>query len=105
MEHDELLCELEALPRVRIDDAVEERAIAAQGQLARCGHHRLSPADVMIATLADRFALDVLHNDADFDILASKTDLAFGSIWLAERGTLQPAIAWFPSPCPADGPA
>lgn len=88
LEHDELLCELEALPRVRIDEEVEERALVAQGQLSRSGHHRLSPADVMIAALAHRYKLDVLHYDADFDTLASKTDLAFGSVWLAKRGSL-----------------
>jgi len=87
-EHEELRCELEALPLVRIDEEVEERALDAQGQLARSGHHRLSPADVMIATMADRFELDVLHYDADFDTIASKTDLEFGSVWVAKRGSL-----------------
>jgi predicted nucleic acid-binding protein len=88
MEHDELRCELEALPLVRVDEEAEERAIEAQGQLARTGHHRLSPADVMIATMAHRYELDVLHYDADFDIIAGKTDLQFGSVWLARRGSL-----------------
>lgn len=88
MEHDELRCELEALPLVRIDEEVEERALDAQGQLARSGHHRISPADVLIATMADRYELDVLHYDADYDLIASKTDLRFGSVWLARRGSL-----------------
>jgi predicted nucleic acid-binding protein len=88
MEHDELRRELEALPLVHIDEQVEQRALDAQGQLARSGHHRLSPADVLIATMADRFELDVLHYDADFDIIAGKTDLQFGSVWLAKRGSL-----------------
>jgi len=88
MEHDELRCELESLPMVRIDEEVEKRVLDAQGQLARLGHHRLSPADVLIATMADRFELDVLHYDADFDIIAGKTDLQFGSVWVAPRGSL-----------------
>ena len=88
MEHDELRCELESLPLVHIDEEVEDRALEAQGQLARSGHHRLSPADVMIATMAHRFELDVLHYDADFDIIAGRTDLRFGSVWLAKRDSL-----------------
>src|SRR5260370_36694703 len=88
LEHDELLCELLALPRVEIDPAVEERALDAQAELARAGHHRLSPADVMLAAIADRHKLDVLHYDTDYDIIASKTDLRFDSVWLAPRGSL-----------------
>lgn len=88
LEHDELLCELSALPRAGIDETVEERALEAQAQLAQVGHHRLSPADVMIAAIADRHELAVLHYDADFDIIASKTDLNFESVWVATRGSL-----------------
>ena len=88
IEHDELLCELLSLPWVDIDGEVEQRAVDAQGQLAQAGHHRLSPADVLLATIADRHDLDVLHYDADFDIIASKTDLEFDSVWLAQRGSL-----------------
>src|SRR5262249_31505226 len=60
VEHDELLCELLALPWVDIDPEVERRALGAQGQLARAGHHRLSPADVLLATIASQHDLDVL---------------------------------------------
>jgi hypothetical protein len=30
----------------------------------------------------------VLHYDHDYDLIAEKTDLSFGSIWLAARGVL-----------------
>jgi len=86
--HDELLCELLALPWAAIDATVEERALEAQAQLARVGHHRLPPVDLLIAAIAERHRLGVLHYDADYDIIADRTDLSFESVWLADRGTL-----------------
>jgi predicted nucleic acid-binding protein len=87
-EHDQLLAELHALPRYHLDDAVEQRALDAQAQLARVGHHRLPPVDLLVAALADRHGLGVLHYDHDYDLIAEKTDLRFDSVWLADRGTL-----------------
>jgi len=87
-EHGRLLDELLALPRVEIDDAVEQRALDAQRQLARVGHHRLPPVDLLIGALADRHELGVLHYDHDYDVLAAKTDLGFQSTWLAPPGAL-----------------
>ncbi|MGH2968697.1 MAG: PIN domain-containing protein [Solirubrobacteraceae bacterium] len=87
-EHDELLAELLSLPQYHLDDAAERRALDAQAQLARVGHHRLPPVDLLIAALADRYDLGVLHYDHDYDLIAERTDLAFDSVWLAARGTL-----------------
>jgi predicted nucleic acid-binding protein len=87
-DHDELLSELLALPRFSIDEAVEQRALDAQRQLARVGHHRLPPVDLLVAALADRYQLGVIHYDRDYDLLAEKTDLNFKSVWLAPVGTL-----------------
>lgn len=87
-EHDELLSELLALPHFVIDEDVEERALDAQRQLARVGHHRLPPVDLLVAATADRHRLDVLHYDRDYDLIAEKTDLKFGSVWLAAAGTI-----------------
>jgi predicted nucleic acid-binding protein len=87
-DHGTLLDELLALPRVWITERVEERALQAQQRLARVGHHRLPPVDVLIAALADVHELDVLHYDADFDVIATLTDLDFGSVWLAPKGSL-----------------
>lgn len=87
-DHDRLMRELTALPFLAIDDAVEHRAIDAQRQLARAGHHRLPPVYLIIAALADRHGVGVLHYDQDYEILAAKTDLEFESVWLAARGTL-----------------
>ncbi len=83
-----LIGDLLALPRVAIDQRVEDRALDAQAQLARVGNHRLPPVDLLIAALADINGLGVLHYDNDYDLLAQKTDLSFQSVWLADRGTL-----------------
>jgi predicted nucleic acid-binding protein len=87
-DHDELLGELLALPHVLIDEEVEQRALDAHRQLARIGHHRLPPVDLLVAAIADRHGLAVLHYDQDYDVLAEKTDLKFESVWLAPRGSL-----------------
>lgn len=87
-DHADLLDDLQALPQVAIDEAVERRALQAQAQLARVGHHRLPPVDLLVAALADRHGLDVLHYDADYDVILKKTDLRYGSRWLAPRGVL-----------------
>jgi predicted nucleic acid-binding protein len=87
-DHAELVEELLALPLLRIDEEIERRAIDAQGQLARAGHHRLPPVDLIIAAVAERHQVGVLHYDGDYDILCEKTDLRFDSVWLARAGTL-----------------
>jgi predicted nucleic acid-binding protein len=67
---------------------VEDRALAAQRQLARAGHHRVPPIDLVIAALADHHGVGVLHYDRHYDVLEDKTDLRFDSVWLAEPGSL-----------------
>ena len=87
-DHDALLADLMSLPNISIDERVEARAIEAQRQLARAGHHRLPPVDLIISALADTHELGVLHYDHDFEIVREKTDLWFDSVWLARRGSI-----------------
>ena len=87
-DHDTLLGELAVLPLLRIDEEVEQRALDAQSQLARVGHHRLPPVDLLVAAVADRYGVGVLHYDHDYDLLAEKTDLRFESAWLAPAGSI-----------------
>ena len=87
-DHGELIDELLSLPLLSMDERVERRAIDAQHQLAQVGHHRLPPVDLILAAIAEQHGVDVLHYDKDFDLLLEKTDLSFGSVWLAPRGSL-----------------
>ena len=87
-EHSTMIGDLRRLPRVRIDRDVERAALQAQRELAEIGHHRLAPADVLIAACAHCAGMGVLHYDADYDVLAERTGLAFSSEWLAPPGAL-----------------
>ena len=87
-DHGDLLDELLALPHFPTDEEVERMAIDAQRQLARIGHHRLPPVDLIVAAIADCHRLGVLHYDHDYDLIAEKTDLDFGSIWLLPAGAI-----------------
>jgi predicted nucleic acid-binding protein len=87
-DHGDLLDEILALHHFPIDAEVERRAIDAQRQLARIGHHRLPPVDLLVAAIADRHGLGVLHYDRDYDLIAEKTDLSLESVWLASAGSL-----------------
>jgi predicted nucleic acid-binding protein len=51
-ERSAMMADLEKLPRVEIDKDIEAAALDAQRGLADIGHHRLPPADVMIAACA-----------------------------------------------------
>jgi predicted nucleic acid-binding protein len=74
--------------RYSIDANVERRAIDAQRQLARAGHHRLPPVDLMMAAVAEQHHVGILHYDSDYGLLRAKTDLRFASVWLAPRGSI-----------------
>jgi len=41
-----------------------------------------------MAAIADRHGLGVLHYDRDYEVILERTDLSFGSVWLAEPGAL-----------------
>lgn len=87
-DHAQLLTRLGALPRVEVDEHVTELAVEAQAALARMGHHRVPPSDLVIAACAHASGRGVLHYDHDFDRVAEHTALRFESVWLAEPGVL-----------------
>jgi predicted nucleic acid-binding protein len=87
-EHTLMVDSLLDLPRVEIDRAVEDRALAAQRQLARAGHHRIPPTDLVVAALADCHGVGVLHYDHHYDLILERTDLRYEGVWLAEPGSL-----------------
>lgn len=83
-----MMADLERLPRVEIDREIEVVALGAQRELAEIGHHRLPPADVVLAACAHVAGMGVLHYDSDYDVLAEHTSLRFVSEWLAQPGDL-----------------
>jgi predicted nucleic acid-binding protein len=83
-----MMSDLTRLPRVAIDRDVERMALQTQRELAEVGHHRLAPADVVIAACAHTAGMGVLHYDGDYDVLAAHTSLLFESEWLAMPGAL-----------------
>ena len=87
-DHDRLMDLFRGMPWLHIDAEVESRAVQAQRQLARQGHHRLPPVDLLLAALADRHGAGILHFDRDFDLIAEHTGLRFASEWLAPPDTL-----------------
>jgi predicted nucleic acid-binding protein len=88
-DHRITMARLERLPHVPIDEEVEDSAQRAQHELAKAGHHRLAPIDLIIAACADgAHGGGVLHYDRDYDLILEHTSLSFESVWLAEPGTL-----------------
>jgi predicted nucleic acid-binding protein len=64
-----------------------ERAMEVQGMLADRGQHRAaSIPDLLIAAVAERAGLTVLHYDSDFDLIARATGQA--TEWVAPRGSI-----------------
>jgi predicted nucleic acid-binding protein len=87
-ELDGLVADLAELPCVEITPAVEQWTLQAQRELAAVGHHRLPPADIIIAACAHEAGVGVLHYDRDYDLIAKHTSLEFESEWVAPAGTL-----------------
>ena len=86
--HERLLADLSLLPRVELDADIEGLALDAQRRLARIGHHRIPPSDLVIAACAHRAAAGVLHYDRDYDVIEERTSLDFESSWLAPAPSL-----------------
>lgn len=76
-----------AYPRVPVSEDDFRRAEEVLLMLARKGQHRaVSIPDLVIAAVAEREKLVVLHYDADFDIVAAVTGQR--TEWVAPRGSL-----------------
>jgi len=87
-DHLKIMDRLGRLPNIAIDGLIESSALGAQRELAAVGHHRLAPADVLIAACAHEAGAGVLHYDRDYDLIAEHTSLSFESVWLAPAGSL-----------------
>lgn len=71
---------------VPITDAILQRAIAIQSELARTGRHRVPIPDLIIAATAEAAGLVLLHYDHDYDVIAGITGQR--AEWVVARGTL-----------------
>lgn len=82
--------ELDARTPLELDRPAIRRSLEAQAQLAVLPgvSHRVKPIDLLVAAVAERHAGAVLHYDADYELLAKQTDLAFESVWAAKRGSI-----------------
>jgi predicted nucleic acid-binding protein len=87
-DHDRVIADLIMLPWVDLTPRITSLAIQAQGEMARVGHHRVPPADLLIAACAHSEGAGVLHYDRDYDLIAKHSGLDFQSEWLASAGSL-----------------
>lgn len=72
---------------VFVSPRAERRAIDVQRALVGAGTHRaVSPADLLVAAVAEVERLTVLHYDADFDLIAAVTGQA--TEWVVPRGSV-----------------
>lgn len=76
-----------AYVRVPMSEGDFVRAEEVMALMARQGHHRgASLPDLLIAAVAERAGLTVLHYDSDYDLIAGVTGQPVE--WVAPRGTL-----------------
>jgi predicted nucleic acid-binding protein len=62
------------MPVEYLTPAIEDRAVEVQVALAKRGHHRAaSIPDLLVAAIAERSQLTVLHVHKDFDLIAEVT--------------------------------
>jgi hypothetical protein len=66
---------LAAMPVEYVTPAIEDRALQILTALAERGHHRApSLPDILIAAIAERSGLTILHVDEDFEVIAEVTN-------------------------------
>jgi predicted nucleic acid-binding protein len=81
---------LNALPHAPLTAAASAQALSAQAELAATPgiSHRVKPVDLLIAAVAAKEDLGVLHHDSDYDVIAEHTSLSFASVWVSPRGSI-----------------
>lgn len=74
-----------AYHKVPLTEAIFQRAISIQGELAKTGRHRVPIPDLIIAAAAESAGLTILHYDHDFDLISEVTGQP--AEWVVPRGT------------------
>lgn len=77
--------QMEALPWLRLDEAVAAQALDLQRRLAETGRHRRPIPDLLVAATALVHDATVLHYDRDFDLIAEVSDLS--ARWIIPPGS------------------
>jgi predicted nucleic acid-binding protein len=86
-EHDQILADLRAHEWLFTEDEDFRRAIEVQRELTAVGRHRaVSLADLLIAAVAERHGVTVLHYDTDFDLISELTGQP--TQWVVPRGSV-----------------
>jgi predicted nucleic acid-binding protein len=81
------LRERRAFPQLAMSQTDFSRAIEVLERLARTGHHRAAGIpDLLIAAVAERHGLTLLHYDKDFDLIAKVTGQAVE--WVVPAGSV-----------------
>ena len=82
--------ELDALKHAPLSTEAAASALTAQAALAAAPgiSHRVKPVDLLIAAIAATTKIGVLHYDHDYDTIAKHTPLAYPSVWVAPRGSM-----------------
>ena len=76
-----------ALPFIALSQVDFDRAVDVLERLARSGHHRAAGIpDLLLAAVAERNALTVLHYDKDFDLIAKVTGQSME--WVVPAGSV-----------------
>lgn len=76
-----------AFPLIDLTQADFDRAVNLMSELARAGRHRsVGIPDLLIAAVAERSQLTLIHYDADFDNVVSITGQP--ARWVVSRGTV-----------------
>jgi predicted nucleic acid-binding protein len=86
-EHAAVRRELSAFERLDIEQADWDRAIEVQSALATKGRTRaVGIPDLLLAAVAERHRVTLLHYDRDFDVIAEVTGQA--ALWIVPAGSV-----------------
>lgn len=78
---------LRGLPLAETEQRDFDRAIDIMGALSRARLHRaVKLPDLILAAVAERHGLTVLHYDSDFDLIAQHSNLV--GRWVVPRGSV-----------------
>jgi predicted nucleic acid-binding protein len=86
-DHREISAAIETREWLYTEDEDFERALDVQAELTKSGRQRAVPwPDLLIAAVAERHRVTMLHYDSDFDLIAEITGQP--TQWVVPRGSL-----------------